>query len=322
MLREPAWAYFRWLHNQADLNLCPSRFTQRQLLAQGFEQVKIWRRGVDHDRFSPRHRSQAWRERLSGGRPDAPLLLYVGRLALEKRVDWLRPVLDALPNVRLAIVGDGPSRPELEELLGGTATTFTGYLQGEDLAHAYASADIFVFPSASETFGNVVLEAMASALPVIVPRSGGPVDHVRHGENGFLFPSEDRLSLVQQAACLVADPALAQQVGARARAYARTQTWGAILDALLETLQGVLDDDRRRGDRPDIALHRNLPGRVAKPGSLDRAVVSRQPATRKGRWPGQNLDSTAWDRFRELLNQNKGNSADYADGTTPHSRHK
>jgi glycosyltransferase involved in cell wall biosynthesis len=238
-LRSPIWAYFRWLHNQADLNLCPSQYTRAQLEAHGFERVAVWGRGVDTERFHPRHRSAAWRRRLSDGRPDAPLLLYVGRLAIEKRVDWLRPLLDVLPHVRLAIVGDGPLHADLEQRFAGTPTVFTGYLTGEDLAQAYASADLFVFPSPTETFGNVVLEAMASGLPVIAARAGGPVDHVKSGENGYLFDADNLADLVALVWHYGDNRAHLRQLGKMARAYAETQSWAHILDGLLETYATV-----------------------------------------------------------------------------------
>ena len=155
LFNEPLWSYFRWVHNQADLNVCPSEFTRQELLEHGFERVEIWGRGVDTEQYSPAHRHRSWRAHLSGGHPEAPLLVYVGRLAIEKRVDVIRPVLDAFPDHRLAIVGDGPLRGELEDLFAGTNTTFTGFLQGRDLARAYAAGDVFVFPGEHETFGNV-----------------------------------------------------------------------------------------------------------------------------------------------------------------------
>lgn len=233
-LRDPIWAYFRWIHNQADMNLCPSKFTQAQLQEHGFERVKVWTHGVDTVRFSPRHYSDAWRARLSDGDVHAPLLLYVGRLAAEKRVEWLHPLVEALPGVRLAIVGDGPLRSALEDRFAGTPTVFTGYLQGDDLAHAYASADLFVFPSASETFGNVVLEAMASGLPVIAPRAGGPMDHVQDGYNGFLFAPNDLAEMVALVRWLAWNPEHTRRLGAHAREYAQSQSWEEILDRLLD----------------------------------------------------------------------------------------
>jgi len=245
-LRKPLWAYFRRIHNQADLNLCPSRFTRDELVAHGFERIRLWGRGVDTQRFHPAHRTAEWRNYLSGGQPDAPLLLFVGRVALEKRIDWLRPLFETLPQARLAIVGDGPARRQIEKLFANTPTVFTGYLQGEALARAYASADLFVFPSATETFGNVVLEAMASGLPVVVARAGGPVDHVRHGENGLTFDPNDLQDMLEQVQRLVLTPGLIQTLGANARAYAETQTWTAILDGLLKDYESVIAEYKPR----------------------------------------------------------------------------
>lgn len=223
-VRESLWAYFRWLHNQADLNLVPSHFTRMELEAHGFERVGVWSRGVDTRQFHPDRRSAKWRAWLSGGCPDAPLLLYVGRLAAEKRVEWLRPVLDALPGVRLALVGDGPLRAALESRFAGTPTVFTGYLRGNELAAAYASADLFAFPSANETFGNVVLEAMASGLPAIAPRAGGPLDMISHEQNGLLFAPYDQAEWIARIQQCVENPASAQEMGRCARAFAGSRS--------------------------------------------------------------------------------------------------
>ena len=244
-LRDPLWMYFRWVHNKADLTLCPSEFTRVELIGHGFERVGIWGRGVDADRYSPHWRRHEWRERLTDGHPDAPLLLYVGRLAREKRLHWLRPVLRAVPQARLAIVGGGPEGGELQVLLKDTATVFTGHLEGDDLSCAYAAGDIFVFPSASETFGNVVLEAMASGLPAIVPSYGGPVDHVHDGENGFVFDTDSLGDLIALARWLVEDREYARELGAGALAYARTQTWEATLDGLLDHYQVTIERHQR-----------------------------------------------------------------------------
>jgi glycosyltransferase involved in cell wall biosynthesis len=250
LLRDPLWAYLRWLHNRADLNLCPSHYTQAELSAHGFKRVRVWSHGVDAERFHPRYRDSAWRRNLSGGNSEAPLLLYVGRLAAEKRVEWLHPVLDAVPEARLAIVGDGPVRAELEARFAGTPTVFAGYLSGDDLSHAYASADLFCFPSANETFGNVVLEAMASGLPVLAPRSGGPVDQVRDCENGLLTRPDDVEGFVAAARRLVSDRATMHRLGLGARAYAETQSWEATMDPLLSQLRSLVENhtpSHRRG---------------------------------------------------------------------------
>lgn len=239
-LSRVAQAYLRWLHNQVDLTLVPSHFTRSQIEAQGFLRVKVWERGVDVHHFHPARCSQRWRLRLSGGRPEAPLLLYVGRLSSEKRVDWLPSILKALPQVRMAIVGDGPARPALEEMFTGLPAVFTGYLRGEDLYNAYASADLFVFPSTNETVGNVVLEAMASGLPVIAPRSGGLLDHVLDDESGLLFEPENSEDMIVKVRALVHHPRHARRLGQAGRRYVEGRDWPTTLDALLEDYASVI----------------------------------------------------------------------------------
>jgi glycosyltransferase involved in cell wall biosynthesis len=233
LFTELGWSVFRWLHNQADLNVCPTLACREELEEHGFERVEIWGRGVDSELYHPGRRSRAWRERLTEGHPEAPLLVYVGRLAHEKRVDVVRPVLDELPHARLAIVGDGPLRDELDELFAGTNTVFTGYLRGDDLAAAYAAGDVFVFPGENETFGNVVLEAMASGLPVLAAGIGGPRDHVHSAQNGFLFEPGNSAQLVTLVRWLLMDEAFRLRLASNARAYAEGQTWESILDGLV-----------------------------------------------------------------------------------------
>lgn len=237
---EPLRRYLRWIHNQADLNLCPSRATQNELERHGFRRVKVWSRGVNAERFHPRQRDAAWRRRLTGGHPDAPLLLFAGRLAPEKRIDWLRPVLDTIPRARLAIVGDGPGRPALERIFSDGRTVFTGYLRGDDLARAYAAADVFVFPGANETFGNVVLEAMASGLPVVAARSGGVLDFVTDHVSGLLFNAEDNQALVEAVRAIVTQEDLARRLSVEARAVAESRRWESVLDGLLDDYAEVI----------------------------------------------------------------------------------
>jgi glycosyltransferase involved in cell wall biosynthesis len=240
-LSSPVNAYVRMLHNRADLNLCPSRTTKQMLEGAGFKRVKVWKRGVDTVRFNPGKRSMDWRKRLSGGEVDKTLLLYVGRLSFEKRVDWLRPVLDAVDNAHLAIVGDGPARGKLQKLFSSTPTTFTGYLHGEDLSHAYASADIFAFASQYETVGNVILEAMASGLAVIAPRSGGLLDHVTHGKTGLLFDKDDQNELVDVARHLCTHRVRAQAMGREGRTYTESLDWTSTLDEVLDEYRNTIE---------------------------------------------------------------------------------
>lgn len=231
---EPIWAFFRWLHNEADLNVCPSETCRQELVGRGFERMEIWGRGVDTGLFQPGRRTVAMRERLSGGHPDAPLLIYAGRLAVEKRVDVLRPVLDRFPDARLAILGDGPERENLEEMFAGTNTVFTGFLRGEELAAAYAAGDVFTFPGEHETFGNVVLEAQASGLPVLAARAGGPIDHVFDGRNGYLFAPGESNDLIRLLEPVLADDEWRAQLRQGALDYAASQTWPMIMDTLVD----------------------------------------------------------------------------------------
>lgn len=232
-LQRPAWAYLRRLHNRAALNLCPSEQTRRQLDAHGIRRTALWTRGVDTDAFHPGHCSRAMRHRLSGGRPEAPLLLYVGRLAPEKQLDILHATLQTLPGARLALVGDGPARPRLERRFAGLPAAFVGYLHGPELAQAYASADLFVFPSTSETFGNVLLEAMASGLPAVAAAAGGPLEIVHHGRNGLLAAPGDPGAFAARVAAALNDPVARARLAEQARADAEGRSWDAVLDDLL-----------------------------------------------------------------------------------------
>ena len=244
LFQEPLWAYFKWLHNQADLNVCPTETCRTELRERGFARVKIWGRGVDSIRFTPHRRRRAWRERLSAGDPDAPLLLFVSRLAVEKRLDVVRPVLDAFPHVNLAVVGEGPQRGKLEEMFAGTNTVFTGYLTGDDLADAYAAGDVFVFPGEHETFGNVVLEAMSSGLPVLAARAGGPCDHVHDGRNGYLFEPGDSDDLITRLSPVLGNPLLHHTLSEGARTYAESQSWDAIMKGLIREYESLVETYR------------------------------------------------------------------------------
>ncbi|GAB4191085.1 MAG: glycosyltransferase family 1 protein [Roseiflexaceae bacterium] len=243
-LKGLAYRYLRWLHNGCALTLCPSSATLADLRAHGFRRLRLWKRGVDTERFHPRHRSQAWREAV-GARSGETLLLYAGRLATEKRIDLLADAVEGLPNVRLVCVGDGPARPALERRLAGGAAHFTGFLRGQDLATAYASADLFAFPSDTETFGQVIQEAMASGLPVVAARAGGAIDIVRAGQTGALFTPGDAADLRAQIRRLAEDPARRAELGRAGRAAAERSSWSSVMDELLEHYGRVRRTHRR-----------------------------------------------------------------------------
>jgi len=188
MLEPLLWELLKAAHNQAVLNLCTSTAMVAELSEKGIQNTDLWQRGVDTDLFRPELRSQEMRRRLLGNYDDqGSLLLYVGRLSAEKQIERIKPVLQALPQTRLALVGDGPHRQQLEKCFENTATTFVGYLAGEELASAYASGDAFVFPSSTETLGLVLLEAMAAGCPVVGANRGGIPDIISDGENGCLY---------------------------------------------------------------------------------------------------------------------------------------
>ncbi len=220
------WELLKAAHNQAVLNLCTSSVMVEELSQRGIQHTALWQRGVDTEMFRPELRSDAMRRRLMGRHPDSDsLLLYVGRLSAEKQIERIRPVLDALPQARLALVGDGPHRAQLEKAFEGTATTFVGYLGGEELAGAFASADAFLFPSSTETLGLVLLEAMAAGCPVVGANRGGIPDIVTDGINGCLYDPDDDASLTAATLRLLASPERREQLRLAARHEAERWGW-------------------------------------------------------------------------------------------------
>ena len=228
--------------NWADCSLAPSMLVQRQMRHLGIANVGLWRRGVDADAFNPAFRSPEMRAEMTRGNPDDTVLLYVGRLSDEKQLEHIRPTLESLPNIRLVLVGDGPARPDLERHFAGLPVTFMGYLRGERLSQAYASADIFVFPSRLETFGLVVIEAMAAGLPVVASRVGGVADIVSEGVNGYTFGSGDTALLLEGVRKIASSRDNMRWMGRQARAYAEQQSWDVIMDELIEIYAALVAD--------------------------------------------------------------------------------
>jgi glycosyltransferase involved in cell wall biosynthesis len=232
------WDYLRWFHNQACVTFCPSETNRTELLARGFRNVRVWPRGVDTQRFSPLPRPAAGGEPRGGAA--ALRLLYVGRLTPEKDLhvlfDAYERVRSAHPSspVHLTLVGDG-AYTGVMRARAPRDVTFAGYLEGEALSAAYAAADVFVFPSRSETLGNVVLEALASGLPVVGVRDGGTLENVRDGVNGVLCEPGDAGSFAEGILRLARDPDLCRSLGANARAWAEQRTWEAAFAPLTST---------------------------------------------------------------------------------------
>ncbi|MGQ9873361.1 glycosyltransferase family 4 protein [Leptodesmis sp.] len=240
MLEGLLWELLKAGHNQAQLNLCTSTAMMQALTEHGIERVDLWQRGVDTELFQPHLASWEMRSRLSQGHPDNPLLLYVGRLSAEKEIDRIKPVMEAIPGARLALVGDGPYRQALEKHFEGTPTHFVGYLQGLELGAAFASADAFIFPSRTETLGLVLLEAMAAGCPVVAARSGGIPDIVEDGVNGFLFDPNDENGAIAATQRLFANPQERDNLRHNARREAERWGWSSATQQLQNYYRAIV----------------------------------------------------------------------------------
>lgn len=232
--------------NWADYSLAPSKLIQSQMQELGIDNVGLWRRGVDAQVFNPKFKSESMRHEISDGNVDDTLLIYVGRLSDEKQIDHIRPVLESVPNTRLVVVGDGPARPYLEQHFAGLPAKFMGYMSGERLSQAYASSDIFVFPSRLETFGLVVVEAMAAGLPVVASRVGGVTDVVTEGETGYTFAESDVDTLVEGVRKIAVSRDNINRMGHNARQYAETQSWDAMMDEVVEIYADLIAQRTRQ----------------------------------------------------------------------------
>ncbi len=244
MLSGPVNRWLRYIHNGCHLTLAPTRTIIRELRAAGYRRVRHWGRGVNTERFNPRHARPAMRRRLLNGRdPDSLLCIFVGRLANEKRIELLRDVAQS-PGIALTIIGDGALREELEQVFAHTDTLFTGYLFGDELAQAYASADVFVFPGEYETFGQVIQEAMASGLPSVVVNAGGAPDVVADGASGIVVePGSQAFAEVIQS--LRDQPELRRRMSRNALMMAAERPWSA----LMAQLEGYYEEAYRMNQR-------------------------------------------------------------------------
>jgi glycosyltransferase involved in cell wall biosynthesis len=241
MLEPLLWELLKAAHNQAQLNLCTSTAMVGELRDKGIQHTALWQRGVDTEMFRPELRTEAMRRRLHADQEDTGnLLLYIGRLSAEKQIERIRPVLDAIPGSRLALVGDGPHRQQLERVFEGTATTFVGYLAGEELASAYASGDAFLFPSSTETLGLVLLEAMAAGCPVVGANRGGIPDIVSDGVNGCLYDPDSPASLPIAVQRLLGSPHTRMDLRQAARQEAERWGWAGATEQLQGYYRQVL----------------------------------------------------------------------------------
>lgn len=243
-LRKPIMAYLRKFHNRTQCTMVPTEGLRRDLAAAGFRHLTVVSRGVDTQLFSPTRRSDALRAQWGVG-PDDLVIVHVGRIAPEKNLDTLMNAFDAIERVdaraRLVLVGDGPMRAELQARW--PRVIFAGQRAGEDLAAHYASADLFLFPSLTETFGNVVTEAMASGLPLVAYDYAAAAQLLRHGDNGLLVPFDQADAFVRAALELAGAPARRRAMGAVAHRLAAALDWDGIVQRFEAALLAVVDDD-------------------------------------------------------------------------------
>lgn len=242
------WKYIKWFHRTCDTTFVPSQDTMYTLQAQGIQSLKLWSRGIDCNLYSPCKRTPNIRERYQ---ITAPLiLLYVGRISPEKDIATLTAMMQQLPGeiqalVHWIIVGDGPSLPKMRQQ-APTNVTFTGYLHGEQLASMYASADLFVFPSCTETFGNVVLEAMASGLPVLAANAGGVKDLIVHQRTGILVEPGNVDAFLREISLRVHSSERLSTMGREGRKFAEQRSWEQIFDTLIADYEEAIEQRQRR----------------------------------------------------------------------------
>jgi len=243
-IEELVWKYTTWFYDQLDLILVPSASTEHELTDKGIDPGKIclFPRGVDATRFHPSKRNVNFlKEQFNTG--DGPKILYVGRISKEKDLNILaqafRRLTQTHADVELILVGDGPYLNELKELLAGTPSIFTGYREGEELAAIYASCDLFAFPSATDTFGNVVLEAQASGLPVIVTDSGGPQENMIPHKTGLIVQVGDSEALLQTFKFLLGDRSRLKEMGRAARLSMENRSYERSFDETWELYQKI-----------------------------------------------------------------------------------
>jgi glycosyltransferase involved in cell wall biosynthesis len=239
------WKYMDWFHRPLQKIFVPSVQTMEKLKSYGFTNMEIWPRGVDCDLFHPFYDKYTVRKRYAIGKEY--ILSYAGRLAPEKNASFLLDIARNLPpqfsdRVHWLIVGDGPIREQIEKEAPANMT-FTGYLKGEQLAEVYSASDLFIFPSATETFGNVVLESLASGTPVIGANSGGVKSIINNGTTGILCEANNLQQFTDAVVRLLATDSKRSEMSYEGRNYALSQKWNKIFDDLLNHYYHVIDSN-------------------------------------------------------------------------------
>jgi glycosyltransferase involved in cell wall biosynthesis len=243
------WRYMKWFHTPFERIFVPSSDTKEYLEERGFHHLSIWSRGVDCNLFHPEKKNHYLRNRYQI--KDRYILLYVGRLSPEKDLQTLYKIIEETPvelqkEIHWVIAGDGPSYNEvLDHVKDMNNATLTGYLNGEELAMAYAEADLFIFPSTTETFGNVVLESLASGTPAIVSDIGGVTGIVQNHVTGMICRARDHRHFIEAIQNLLLNETKRNIMGHSARTYALQQSWETIFDKLLEEYEEVISTKKK-----------------------------------------------------------------------------
>jgi glycosyltransferase involved in cell wall biosynthesis len=246
MLKLLGWKYLGWFYSQCKHIYVPSPSMADELNDEGIEEgIRIWARGVNTDDFNPDFRDMEWR-RSVGFEDGEKVVTFVSRLVWEKNlqtfVDTIKKLQQSHDDIRAMVVGDGPAKKELEHML--PEAHFTGFITGDDLSRAYASSDVFLFPSETETFGNVTLEAMSSGLPCVVADATGSRSLVESGVNGFLAPPRDTKAFAERVIQIVDDHSLREEMGQAARQKAIAYSWENVNGQLLENYREALGEPR------------------------------------------------------------------------------
>ncbi|WP_045514926.1 glycosyltransferase family 4 protein [Neobacillus niacini] len=247
-LSNPLWKYMKWFHSPLKKLFVPSIDTLEKLKCRGFSNLEIFPRGVDCQLYHPNYQKEVVLNRYEI--PKKFLLTFVGRLAPEKDLKTLMKIANSLPpelnkQVHWLIAGDGPLLEELK-MAAQSNMTFTGYLKGVGLAEVYSATDLFVFPSPTETFGNVVLEALASGTPVIGANAGGVKNIISNGVTGHLCEPGDAEDFVNRIVQLLGNGPFRRQMALNARKYALTQKWDQIFENLLNHYSTVIDEPSKK----------------------------------------------------------------------------
>ena len=240
------WEFFRWFHRHCRKNYCPSQVTYKLLEQEGIKNLEIWGRGIDTNKFSPANRDIEYRKSLNID--DKLVFLYVGRISPEKDLNVFMETAKELnkkymDKIHFLMIGNGPMYNEIKENKLPNMT-LTGFLQGEELTKAYACADVFMFPSPTETYGNVILEAMASGLATIACFAGGIKENLIDEYNGLACNEKNKEDFYNACERMILDSDLRKKIAQNGRNYCLKRSWDSIFDNLFNSYKEVVEDDK------------------------------------------------------------------------------